>query len=108
VAFEAAGAPDTPQQCFDITGKGGRVVLIGICQEDIQKVDFGIARRKELSIQLVRRFANVYPRSVALAASGGVDLDCAITHHFPLEKVADAFKLVENYADGVVKAVIEM
>ena len=108
VVFEAAGALDTPQQCFDIAARGGTVVFIGICSRDVQEVQFGIARRKELTIKLVRRFANVYPRSVALAAGGRVDLQCAITHHFPLGDIAEAFRLVENYEDGVVKAIIEM
>jgi hypothetical protein len=31
-----------------------------------------------------------------------------ITHRMPLEKIIEAFDLVENYRDGVVKAIIRV
>jgi threonine dehydrogenase-like Zn-dependent dehydrogenase len=43
-----------------------------------------------------------------LVATGKVDIKPWITHRFPLEKVGEAFELVDGYKDGVLKAVIEM
>jgi len=37
---------------------------------------------------------------------GMVNVRSLITHHFPLEQTNEAFRLVEGYGDGVVKAVI--
>ncbi len=40
-------------------------------------------------------------------ASGRIDVKPLATHFFPLERVSEAFELVHNYADGVVRAIIQ-
>ena len=107
-AFEAAGSPQTFQQALDVTRPGGTAVLIGICSEDQVPLELHKARRKELTIQMARRFRFTYPRAIELAASGRVDLASLVTHRFPLDEIEKAFALVNEYRDGVVKAVIEV
>jgi L-iditol 2-dehydrogenase len=43
-----------------------------------------------------------------LIASGKVNVDFMVTHHFPLEDTQKAFDLVAGYQDGVIKAMITM
>jgi hypothetical protein len=31
-----------------------------------------------------------------------------ITHHFPLDRIGEAFELVAGYRDGVIKAIVEL
>ena len=31
-----------------------------------------------------------------------------LTHHFPLEEITDAFEMVADYKDGVIKAIISL
>ncbi|MGQ9626550.1 MAG: NAD(P)-dependent alcohol dehydrogenase [Anaerolineae bacterium] len=108
VAFEAAGAQETPQQAAEIARPGGRVIVLGIPAEDVMVMQASTVRRKGLTIKLVRRMKHTYPRSIALVEGGMVDVRSLITHRFPLERTAEAMELVHNYRDGVIKALIEL
>lgn len=108
VAFEAAGVPETPQQCVEICKNGGTVALIGIPSDDKIFLKASTSRRKGLTIRMVRRMKNIYPRAIKLAASGQIDPEAMVTHIFPLEKIDEAFDIVHQRRDGVVKAIIEI
>jgi L-iditol 2-dehydrogenase len=51
------------------------------------------ARRKGLTIKVVRRMKNTYPRAIRLVESGVVDVRSLVTHRFPLAEVDKAFTL---------------
>jgi L-iditol 2-dehydrogenase len=107
VVFEAAGAVQTPNQAVSMVKPGGIVVMVGISGQEEIPLCFTPARRKELVVKWCRRFVRNFPRAIELASNGSIALDALVTHRFPLEKTGDAFELVANYADGVVKAAIE-
>lgn len=91
VAFEMAGTSDAVQLAMALTRPGGRVVLGGIPGDDLTTFRASTARRKGLTIAMVRRMNEVYPRAIALAASGRVDLAAVVTATFPLAKAAEGF-----------------
>lgn len=108
VAFEAAGAPDTPDQSAAITRPGGTVIVAGIPSEDRMTMTASTIRRKGLTIKLVRRMKHTYQRAISLVATGAVDLKPLATHSFPLERIDEAFDLVSEYRDGVLRAIIRV
>jgi L-iditol 2-dehydrogenase len=108
VAFEAAGAVETPQQALEVVKPGGTVVMVGICEQEEVPLIFTYGRRKELVVKWCRRFVHNFPRAIHLASEGSVELEPLVTHHFPLEKTGEALELVANYADRVVKAAIDL
>lgn len=108
VTYEAYGSAETFQEAIEAVRPGGCVGLIGIPAEDKLPIHFHNARRKETSIQLVRRFVHEYPRVIAMLERGKLDLSYLVTHRFALDDVEDALKLVEVYGDGVLKALVEM
>lgn len=108
VAFEAAGAAETPQQCAEAVKPGGTVVLIGIPEDDQLRFQHGTVRRKGLTIKICRRMKHTYPRAIALVSGGQINVARLVTHRFPLERLAEALELVAGYRDGVVKAMIEL
>jgi L-iditol 2-dehydrogenase len=108
VAFEAAGEPETFQQCIDVCKNGGTAIFIGIPSDDRILISASASRRKGLTIRMVRRMKNVYPRAIKLAASGQIDPETMITHIFPLERIAEAFEIIHSRKGGVVKAMIEI
>ncbi len=108
VSFEAAGVTETPEQCAQITRPAGRVVLIGIPAEDKITMEASNARRKGLSIMLVRRMMHTYDRSLDLVSRGMVDVKTLVSHKFGLDDVRKAFELVDRYDDGVIKAVVNI
>ena len=75
-----------------------------------QAVEFVIdkIRRKELTIVNIRRQNNCTQQCIDLIAQGKIIPDFMVTHRFTLEQTKDAFDLVANYADGVVKAMIHI
>ncbi|HUY52499.1 MAG TPA: alcohol dehydrogenase catalytic domain-containing protein [Streptosporangiaceae bacterium] len=91
VAFEMAGSDEAVQLAMAAARPGGRVVLGGIPGDDKTTFRASTARRKGLTIAMVRRMNEVYPRAIALAASKKVDLTGVVTAHYPLEKAAEAF-----------------
>jgi L-iditol 2-dehydrogenase len=106
VAFECAGASETPEQGAAMTIPGGKLVLCGIPADDTVTLNASIARRRGLTIKLVRRMKHTYPRAIRLVQRGLVDVNPLITHLLPLERIAEAFELVAGYRDGVLRAVI--
>ena len=91
VAFEAAGNDEGVALAMASVRPGGRVVLIGIPGDDAISFGASLARRKGLTIAMVRRMNEVYPRAIGLAARGVVDLGSMVTSRFGLGEVREAF-----------------
>jgi L-iditol 2-dehydrogenase len=108
VAFEAAGASDTPQQAAAVARIGGKVIIAGIPTDDTMNMNASTVRRKGLSIKIVRRMKHTYPRAIRLVQTGMVDVKPLATHQFPLERIDEAFELVADYRDGVLRAMIQI
>ncbi len=105
VAFEIAGTNDGVRLAVDAVRPGGRVVLAGIPDDDLTTFSASVARRKGLTLALVRRMNEAYPRAISMAARGQVDLGPVVTHHFPLTDVDAAFRAA-NRRTGL-KVIVE-
>ncbi|MBN1453132.1 MAG: hypothetical protein JW963_19110, partial [Anaerolineales bacterium] len=64
------------------------------------------SRRKGLTIKLVRRMKHTYPRAIELVSKGLVDVRSLVTHRFPLEQTAEAFRVAQR-REGL-KIIIEV
>jgi L-iditol 2-dehydrogenase len=106
VVFEAAGVPETCRQAVEMCAPGGKVIFIGIPTQDQTPFSTTSARRKGLTFRFVRRSPMLYPRCAELLEKGTIDLHGMVTHHFPLSKTAEAFALVDQYQDRVIKAIV--
>ncbi|MBO0867431.1 MAG: alcohol dehydrogenase catalytic domain-containing protein [Micromonosporaceae bacterium] len=91
VVFEAAGTDAAVAAATELVRPGGRVVLAGIPDTDATALPASTARRKGLTIAMVRRMREVYPRAIRLASEGAVDLDRLVTDRFPLDDAPAAF-----------------
>ncbi|MBN2310958.1 MAG: NAD(P)-dependent alcohol dehydrogenase [Candidatus Hydrogenedentes bacterium] len=107
VVFDCARSADTPALACRIARPAGRCVLTGISGESSGTFPVDIARRKELSLQWCRRFKFNYPSATQMTASGRVDVRSIITHSFPLERCQEAFDLVCDNRDNVLKVSID-
>jgi L-iditol 2-dehydrogenase len=105
VVFEAAWAGPAVQQAVEAARPGGRVVLVGIPDDDRFELRHSDARRKGLTMSFARRMKHTYPRAIALA-EGDLELEALVTHRFRLDQAAEAFALNAGYQDGVLKAMI--
>ena len=91
VAFEAAGNNEAVELAMASVRPGGRVVLAGIPDDDAIRFGASLARRKGLTIAMVRRMNEVYPRAISLAERGVVDLGSVVTSRTGLSDIAAAF-----------------
>ena len=91
VAFEAAGTDEGVRLTVESARPGGRVVLAGIPGDDAIRFRASVARRKGLTIAMVRRMNHVYPRAISLAARGVVDLGSLVSRRAGLGSAAGAF-----------------
>jgi L-iditol 2-dehydrogenase len=106
--FECAGEQETLDQAVELLTPGGKLMIVGIPPDDRVSFDMNYMRRKELTIQNVRRQNDCVAPAVELLAGGAVDLDALVTHRFGIEQTKEAFDLVADYRDGAVKAMIHV
>ena len=107
-AFDCAGEQETIDQCLEVLKPAGTVILVGIPVADRISFDMNIMRRKEVFVQNVRRQNRCVDPAIEMVASGKVNVDKLVTHHFPLSQTQSAFDTVANYRDNVVKAMIDI
>jgi L-iditol 2-dehydrogenase len=89
--FEMAGTADAVRLSIAAARPGGRVVLGGIPADDRIAFEASTARRKGLTIAMVRRMNNTYGRAIALAAAGSFSLAPLVTGRFGLASAGPAF-----------------
>lgn len=106
VVFEAAGEQDALDTAFLVVNPGGKVMLVGIPANDKTSFSASTARRKGLTIKLVRRMKNTYPRAINMVANGLVDVHSLITQCYTLEQASLAFKSADR-REGL-KTMIEL
>ena len=106
VAIETAGVQAAVDAAAESVRPGGRLVLAGIPAEERTSFKASTARRKGLTIVMVRRMKHTYPRAIALAVAGRVDLRSVVTHRFPLAEAAKAFDVAAR-REGL-KVVVEL
>ncbi len=105
IAFEAAGDNAAVATAILATRPGRQVVLIGIPDDDQTVFRASVARRKGLTLKLVRRMKHTYPRAIQMVQSGLVDVRSLVTHRFPISEYKKAFETAKR-REGL-KVVIE-
>ncbi len=105
--FECCGEQDALDQAVSILKPGGKLMLIGI--PTVDRIDFPIdaLRRHELCLQNVRRQCDCVQPALDAISDGAMNVAPLVTHHFQFNEVEDAFRLVDAYEDGVIKAMVE-
>ena len=97
IVFEASGSPRAFDGIFRLVRPGGAVVLVGLPVDDVQ-ISVPDAISKEVRIETVFRYANIFDRALALIGSGKVDLKPLITGTFAFQDGIQAF---ERAASGL-------
>jgi D-xylulose reductase len=107
IVFEASGNEAAIANVFQPLCPGGKVVFIGMPVNPVP-VDIVAAQCKEARIETIFRYANVYPRAVALLASGKIDGKPLITDKYKFADAVKAFDYAVNPQPRSVKIMIEM
>ena len=107
VVFEASGSPRAFEGLFGLPRPGGCVVLVGMPVEPVA-FDVASAAAREVRIETVFRYANVFDRALAMIASGKVDLKPLISHTYAFKDSIAAFERAAEGRPADVKLQIKM
>jgi L-iditol 2-dehydrogenase len=105
-AIDCAAKEHTTNWGIRAARNGGRVLLTGIHSSPLVPFEVSPMRRKELAIFNVRRSNHESHAALELLLARTAWFAPLITHTRALSAIAEAFRLTENYADGVGKMVI--
>ena len=106
IVYECAGTNEAVGQAVQLAAFGGRVIVAGIPFPDEVKFTASLARRKNLTLEFVRRSRNAVQRALDWASENKIDIKSYVTHHFPLDQVQEAMELARDKRDGVLRVVI--
>ncbi|MBB3998046.1 NAD(P)-dependent alcohol dehydrogenase [Aureimonas pseudogalii] len=107
VIYECAGSERAIASIFEPLCPGGVVVFVGIPLKPAS-YDVSAAMLKEARVEHVFRYAHVFPRCIAMLASGSVDVSSLITRTFLFEESVKAFEIAASAPKGEVKMQITM
>ncbi|AIO70478.1 NAD(P)-dependent alcohol dehydrogenase [Burkholderia oklahomensis] len=107
VVFEASGNAKAYAGVIDLLCPNGCLVLIGMPLDPVP-LDVVALQAKEARIESVFRYANVFPRALALIASGAIDVKPFISRTFPFSDSLRAFEEAASGHPHDVKIQIEM
>lgn len=108
LAIECAGAEAAFVSCLEAAKSGGTIVVVGLGEDSTYRVPMVELAVKELDLKGIFRYVYTYPAAINLLASGAVDVEAMITHHFPLAEVLRGFEYAEQGTDGAVKVMIDV
>jgi L-iditol 2-dehydrogenase len=104
--LDCAAKEHTTNWAIRAARNGGRVVITGIHSDSFVPFEVSPMRRKELAIFNVRRSNHESERALEMLLHRTDWFAPLVTHQRPLSEIADAFRMVENYEDGVGKMII--
>ena len=107
LVFECSGAAPAILGMAALARPGGAIVLVGMPVDPVP-VDIVGLQAKELRVETVFRYANVYDRAIALIASGKVDLKPLISASIPFENSIEGFDRAVEARETDVKLQIIM
>lgn len=107
VVFECCGQQDAFNQAISVLKPGGKLVVVGIPEFDTWSMDVDLTRRREISVQFIRRQVGCVEDALEMMKNGKIKIEKMITHRFPFSETKKGFDLVAAYKDGVMKAMID-
>ena len=107
VVIEAAGVPETIRQTVEMVRPGGTVLMFGICAKPVNDFNVYPFYFKEISVVGSRAMTeDEFEPTINLVASGAIDVKPLITHSFPLERIKEAFELLDKHPRSALRVII--
>jgi threonine dehydrogenase-like Zn-dependent dehydrogenase len=111
VVIDAAGTTESLQQCIDLAKPGARMILLATYWGGLQMPGFELCM-KEITVIPAAQYNRLGPsRDVDVAATIlATDPQIAqslITHRYPLDAAAEAFRVAADRKAGAIKVVLE-
>ncbi len=95
VLLECSGSAAALATGMQSVARAGRVVLVGMGADTVA-INVSLLQGREINLTGTFRYANTYPLALQLLASGAVDVDSVITHHFGIDETQAALTLSKS------------
>jgi L-iditol 2-dehydrogenase len=105
--FECCGKQEAIDQAFELLKPGGKLIIVGIPEFDRWSIPVDVGRRKEITLQHIRRQVDCVEPALHYLTEGKIKVGAMATHRFSFKNTRDAFETVAAYRDGVMKAMID-
>ncbi|XP_075210446.1 sorbitol dehydrogenase-like [Lycorma delicatula] len=105
ITIDCAGKQSSLGLGLETTEWGGVLVVVG-CADHTVTTDLVPALSRELDIRGIFRYANDYPGSIHLVASGKADVKQMITHNFDITQSVEAFDAAAEQKGNPIKIMI--
>lgn len=107
IVMEASGAPRAYADVYALLRPGGCLVAIGLPLAPVP-IDVAAFTTKEIRLETVFRYANVFERALGMIASGKVDLRPLVTATFDFEDSIAAFERAAEARASDIKLQIKL
>jgi alcohol dehydrogenase len=109
VVFDATGSHKSMSTALNYCAFGGRLVYVGITQQEISFPHAPIMHRRQLSLLASRNaLSRDFARIISLIEDGRIDTRPWITHRVQFDQLIGAFPSWLQPETGVIKAIVEM
>jgi len=106
--FESSGTTGGLQSAFDIIKSNGSVVVFSIITERMKEFDPSFLYLKEPIIYGSKGAGGAFPEAIRLLEEKKLQILPMITHRFPLEETAKAFKVFSDKVADALRIVIDV
>jgi 2-desacetyl-2-hydroxyethyl bacteriochlorophyllide A dehydrogenase len=109
VVIDATGNPHSMAQALSYAGFTGRVVYVGITQQEVSFPHAPIMHRRELTLLASRNaLPRDFPRIIRLIEQHQIDTRPWITHQAEFSGMMEVFPTWANPETGVIKAMVQV
>ncbi len=111
VAETVGGNAQVLDQCIQMARRGGSLVVLGVFTAP-QTIDALLAMRRELTVRWSNSLStwqgvSEYGAALKLLAAGKLNAGPIVTHHFPLDKITDAFAAADDKrGSGAIRVMV--
>ena len=107
VARLGTDRPHALRQALQACRKGGTVSIPGVYGGLLDKIPFGAAFAKGLTLKMGQTHVHrSLPTLLAMIESGRIDPSFVISHRWPLSRAAEAYRMFNDKADDCTKVVL--
>jgi alcohol dehydrogenase len=109
VVIDATGSNKSMANALNFCGFTGRLVYVGITQQEVSFPHAPVMHRRELTLLASRNaLPDDFGRIIGLIEIGRIDTRPWITHHAGFEEMIASFSTWLNPESGVIKAMVAM
>ncbi len=108
VIFECVGINATMDQAISYARKGSDIVVVGVFG-DLGTINMGYIQDHELRLIGTAMYREEdYIKAIELVGAGLIEFDALITSHVNFKDYSEAYKLIDEQMDQVMKVIINM